>query len=152
MCIRGIRQKVQLTRESGRLIKIKTHSSCTPLSLAPLKVFWKQRLPLVCQSLSACTRGHFHLGGTYSSKREATLGFCPDTEMPRVQDKHKFQVAAQQPLHVSLGGWQAAQGSSDKVKPGWKGNLGARHPKLSISAGNTLNRMTKRWKVDHALK
>lgn len=75
----------------------RAHSSGTPLSLAPLKVFWKHRLPLVCQSLSACTGGHFHLGGTDSSKREATLGLSPDTEMPRVQDKHKFQVAAQHP-------------------------------------------------------
>lgn len=39
----------------------------------------------------------------------------------RVRDKHKFQVAAQHPLHFSLGGWQAAQGPSDKVTPGWRG-------------------------------
>lgn len=87
------------------------------------------------------------MGGTYSSKREATLGFCPDTEMPRVRDKHKFQVAARHPLHFSLDGWQAAQGPSDKVKPGWRGSLGASGPGLSISAGNTLNRMTKGGKV-----
>lgn len=123
------------------------HSSCTPLSLVPLKVFWKRRLPLVCQSLSACSGGHFHLGGTHSSKREATLGFCPDTEMPRGQDKHKFQVAAQHPLHFSLRGWQAAQGPSDRVRPGWRGSLGASGPRLSVSAGNTLNRMTMGWKV-----
>lgn len=102
----------------------RAHSSCTPLSLAPLKVFWKHRLPLVCQSLSACTRGHFHLGGTYSSKREATLGLCPDTEMPRVQDKHKFQVAAQHPLHFSLGGLASCPGSLKQSKARLEGKPG----------------------------
>lgn len=66
--------------------------------------------------------GHFHLGGSCNSKKEATLGTCSNTEMPRVGDKLKSQVAAQ-PLLGLGGGWQASQGLAGRAQPGWRGSL-----------------------------